>query len=73
MEAAKSSADTCWCEASLACWLFPGFAEVFCEGPGEAELGVGCDDKPGPPVGGGWLAGGLGAVHPNVCFIILKV
>lgn len=48
--------DTCGCEAPLACGPLPGLAEVFCEGPGKAELGVGGDDEPGPAVGGGWLA-----------------
>lgn len=27
---------------------FPGVAQVLGEGPGEAELGVGGDDQPGP-------------------------
>jgi hypothetical protein len=31
---------------------FPGATEVLGEGPGEAELGVGGDDQPGPQVGG---------------------
>src|SRR6266487_659902 len=31
---------------------FPGQAKVISERPGEAELGVGRDDEPGPPVGG---------------------
>lgn len=56
MEAAKSSTDARGCEAPLAGGPFPGIAEVFCEEPGKAELGVGCDDEPCPAVGGGWLA-----------------
>lgn len=53
MEAAKSSAETRWREAPLTCWPLPGFAEIFCERPGKAKLGVGGDDEPGPAVSGG--------------------
>jgi hypothetical protein len=35
---------------------FPGQAQVVSERPGEAELGVGGDDQPGPPVRGGRVA-----------------
>ncbi|GFN09830.1 hypothetical protein GCM10010298_69580 [Streptomyces microflavus] len=56
MEAAKSSTDARGCEAPVAGGPFPGIAEVFCEGPGRAELGMGRDDEPGPAAGGGWLA-----------------
>ena len=35
---------------------FPGQAQVCSEGAGEAELGVGGDDQPGPPVRGGRVA-----------------
>lgn len=45
MEAAKSSTDAWGCEAPLARGPFPGSAEVFCEGPGKAELGVGGDHE----------------------------
>src|SRR5205814_7921024 len=35
---------------------FPGQPQVRGERPGQAELGVGGDDEPGPPVRGGWVA-----------------
>ncbi|SDE20923.1 hypothetical protein F558DRAFT_05775, partial [Streptomyces sp. AmelKG-A3] len=41
MEAAKSSADPCRGETSLACGPLPGSAKVLGKGPGQAELGVG--------------------------------
>lgn len=56
VEAAKSSADAGGREASSARGPLPGFTEVFCEWPGESELGVGDDDQPGPAIGGCGLA-----------------
>jgi hypothetical protein len=61
VETAKSPADTRGCEAPLACGPLPGLAEVFCEGTGKAELGMGGNDEPGPAIGGGRLA----AVRPG--------
>ncbi len=52
--------------------LFPGVPGVLCEGPGEAELGVGGGDQRGSQVGRvGFLT--FGAVRPRGCFLGRKV
>jgi transposase len=48
----KSPPDAGWGEPSRRGGAFPGQAQVGCERPGEAELGVAGDDQPGPPVRG---------------------
>ena len=56
-EVPKSSPDAGGSEAFGRCGAFPGAAEVGDRAAGEAELGVGGQDEPGPAVGGGWVAG----------------
>lgn len=50
-DVAKPPADPGGGEAAGLAGPFPGAPEILGEGPGEAELGVGGDDQPGPQVG----------------------
>jgi len=56
VEAAKSPTNASRGKASRLRGAFPGFAEVFGQGPGKTELGMGGKDEPGPAVGGLWVA-----------------
>src|SRR5450759_2955163 len=47
----KSSSDASRGELAAITGPFPGQSDVFDEAPGQAELGVGADDEPGPAVG----------------------
>ncbi len=52
--------------------FLPGAAPVGCQWPGEAELGVGGEDQPGPSVGRFGVRI-FGAVQPRVCLNRRKV
>ena len=47
----KPSADACWGEQAWVSVSFPGQAKIVDGAAGEAELGVGGDDEPGPAIG----------------------
>ncbi len=56
MDVPESAADPGGGQAPGQGRAFPGQAQVLSERAGQAQLGVGGNDQPGPPVSGGWVA-----------------